>query len=166
MPFGDVISRFNGLNHRLARWPYALAAAVGCIVVAASLASNLGVCIAQGRILSSEDYFKAAIDVVIHDPVDGVVEEVPGFIIHKAVRSQRYSDPNEFLGDFPQCCAFVAANSGDGGPEISVLDRLSGVRTVEVSYEKRYADDQGVKKSAKAKAKVAVTACGTGRFFR
>lgn len=77
-----------------------------------------------------QDYFKAAINEVIHDPVDGVVEHVPGAVIFKVVRSERYSDANEFLREVPKCCKFVAANSGDTGPDVNVWDRLRGVRTV------------------------------------
>jgi hypothetical protein len=133
---------------------------------AASLLSNVGFCIPAGKILSNDDFFKGVIDVVLHDPVDGVVEYIPGASVAKAVRSQRYSSPDEFLSENPRCCRFVAANSGDGGPEVSVLDLLKGVRVVEVSYEKRYDDEAGAQKKSKVSAKVAVTSCGTGRPFR
>ena len=69
----------------------------------------------------------------------GGVELVPGAVIHKLVHSQRYSEVNQFLSEFPECCKFVAANSGDGGPEADIWDRIRGVRTVELSYDKRYA---------------------------
>ena len=133
---------------------------------AASLASNLGVCVSEGRVLSDREYFKGAIDVVIRDPVDGVVEQIPGATIYKAVHSQRYSDADEFLNENPNGCKFVAANSGDGGAEISILDRLAGVHTVEVSYHKRYADEVGAQRSSKVTGKVAVTSCGKGRPYR
>ena len=105
----------------------------------------------RGRILSDRDYFKGAIHEVIHDPVDGVTEDVPGGSISKLVRSQRYANPDDFLGENSNCCRFVAANSGDGGAEISLLDRINGVRTVEASYDKRYLDDNVQKTSRKRK---------------
>jgi hypothetical protein len=147
------------------RWRYALVS-VACVGIAISLASNMGVCVPEGRMLLDQDYFKAAINEVIHDPVDGVVELVPGAVIHKSVHSQRYSDVNQFLSEFPECCKFVATNSGDGGPEVDIWDRMRGVRTAEISYDKRYAADDGAQKSARVTAKVAVTSCGVGRPFR
>jgi hypothetical protein len=144
---------------------YALVA-FACFGVLASLLSNIGVCISEGKVLSDRDYFKGAIYSVIHDPVDGVVEYVPGAVISKLVHSQQYSSPDKFLNEFPDCCKFVAANSGDGGPEISILDRLRGVSTVEVSYDKRYADESGAPRSTRVTGKVAVTSCGNGRPLR
>jgi hypothetical protein len=144
---------------------YALAT-FACFAIAASVLSNIGVCISEGKVLSDQDYFKGAIYSVIHDPVDGVVEYVPGAVISKLVHSQRYSGPDEFLNEFPDCCKFVPANSGDGGPEISLLDRLRGVQTVEVSYDKRYADESGAPRSTRVTGKVAVTSCGNGRPLR
>src|SRR5258705_1820817 len=70
------------------------------------------------------------------------------------------------LASFAECCKFVAANSGDGGPEVDIWDRMRGVRIVEISYDKRYAADDGAQKSARVTAKVAVTSCGVGRPFR
>ncbi len=147
------------------RWRYVLAGVIG-VGIATTLASNMGSCVPEGAVLQDQDYFKAAINEVIHDPVDGIVEHVPGAIIFKSVHSQRYSDANEFLREFPECCKFVAANSGDYGPQLSVWDRIRGVRTVEVSYDKSYAADDGAQKSAPTTAKVAVTSCGIGRPFR
>jgi hypothetical protein len=146
-------------------WRYALAT-FACFGIAASLLSNIGFCISKGKFLSDQDYFKGAVDSVIHDPVDGVVEDFSGGSISKSVHSQRYSSPEEFLHDNPSCCKFVPANSGDGGPEISILDRLRGVSTVEVSYAKRYTDESGAAKSTGVRAKVAVTSCGNGRPLR
>jgi hypothetical protein len=119
----------------------------------------------EARILGDEDYFRAAIQEVISDPVGGVVVNVAGGIIFKEVRTQRYANPNELLSENPNCCRFVPANSGDGGAEVSLLDRICGVRTVEVSYDKRYLEDD-VKKVSRTNAKVAVTSCGTARPFR
>jgi hypothetical protein len=144
---------------------YALAT-FACFGIAASLLSNIGVCISEGKFLSDQDYFKGAIDSVIHDPVDGVIEDFPGGSISKSVHSQRYSSPKEFLNENPDCCKFVPANSGDGGPEISILDRLRGVQTVEVSYDKRYADESGAPRSTRVMGKVAVSSCGNGRPLR
>ena len=140
--------------------------AVVCAGILVSLLVNAGLCLSEFRFLHDRDYFKSAIDVVIRDPVDGVVEEVPGMINLKLVHSQRYSSAEEFLNDFPDCCKFIAGNSGDGGPEISLLDRFAGVRVVEVSYEKRYTEYDGSRRSANGTAKVAVTSCGKGRFYR
>ena len=139
--------------------------AFACLGIVLSVASSNGLCVLEGRILSDRDYFKGAIHEVIHDPVDGVTEDVPGGSISKLVRSQRYANPDDFLGENPNCCRFVAANSGDGGAEISLLDRINGVRTVEVCYDKRYLDDN-VQKTSRVSGKVAVTSCGTGRPFR
>jgi hypothetical protein len=134
--------------------------------VTASVASNAGVCFEQGKLLSDDDYFKAAVDVVIHDSIDGVVEELPDASIAKLVRSQKYSNPNEFLREFPHCCRFVSPNSGDGDQlEIGITDRIVGIHVVEVSYIKRYLDD-GRQKTSETSAKVAVTSCGKGRPFR
>ena len=146
-------------------WRYVLAGVIG-VGIAICLASNMGVCVLEGRMLLDQDYFEAAINEVIHDPVDGVVEHVPGAVILKVVHSQRYSDVNQFLREFPECCKFVADNSGDGGPVVNVWDKLRGVRTVEISYDKRYAADDGAQKSAPVKGIVAVTSCGIGRPFR
>jgi hypothetical protein len=139
--------------------------AVACFGIALSIASNNRLCVLEGRLLSDQDYFKGAIDVVIHDPLDGVVENVPGAVIFKQVHSQRYSSPDDFLSENPNCCRFVPPNSGDGGPEISLLDRIRGVQTVEVSYDKQYLDNN-VQKTSTVSGKVAVTSCGTGRPFR
>jgi hypothetical protein len=141
-------------------------AGLACLGIATSVLSNIGVCFPEGKILSDKDYFKGAANVVIHDPVDGVVEDAPGAIIFKQVHSQTYSNAEEFLNENPNCCKFVPANSGDGGPEISVLDMLRGTRTVEVSYDKRYFDANNVRKSSRADVKVAVSSCGGGRPFR
>jgi hypothetical protein len=141
-------------------------AAFACLGIVASLLSNIGVCISEGKVLSDQDYFKGAINSVIHDPVDGVIEDFPGASISKLVHSQRYSSPEEFLHENPNCCKFVPANSGDGGPGISILDRLRGVSTVQVSYAKRYTDESGAAKSTGVMAKVAVRSCGNGRPLR
>jgi hypothetical protein len=146
-------------------WRYAMAA-FACFAIAPSLLSNIGVCISEGKFLSDQDYFRGAIDSVIHDPLDGVIEDFPGGSISKSVHSQRYSDPNEFLNENSDCCKFVPANSGDGGPEISLLDKLRGVQTVEVSYDKRYADESGAPRSTRVMGKVAVSSCGNGRPLR
>lgn len=140
--------------------------AMSCLGMAAPLASNMGVCVSEGRVLRDTDYFAGAVNVVIHDPVDGVVEYVPGVSISKLVHSQRYFDAKDFLSEFPECCRFVAPSSGDGGPEVGIWDQIRGVRTVEVSYDKRYTADGGVQKSAPVTAKVAVTSCGRGRPYR
>lgn len=139
---------------------------IACLGIAAAFASNKGVCVSEGRLLREKDYFTGAVDVVIHDPVDGVVEHIPGGIMLKSVHSQHYSNVDAFLAEFPGCCKFVVANSGDGGPEVGVWDKILGIRTVELSYDKRYADDDGAQKSARVTAKVAVTSCGIGRPYR
>ena len=139
---------------------------IACLVIAASLASNVGVCVAEGRVLHDRDYFSGAVEFVIHDPVDGVVEYVQGASIAKLVTSQKYSGSDEFLRENPRCCEFVQANSGDGGPEVGLWDTIRGIRTVEVSYDKRYAADDGAQKSARVTGKVAVTSCGRGRSYR
>jgi hypothetical protein len=127
---------------------------------------NAGVCFKNGTLLSNDDYFRGAIDVVIHDPVDGVVEELPGASIAKLVHSQKYASPDDFLREFPHCCRFVSPNSGDGDKlEIGIIDRLVGIHVVEVSYVKRYFED-GRQKTSETTAKVAVTSCGQGRPFR
>ncbi len=95
-----------------------------------------------------------------------VLAGVIGVGIATTLASNMDSDANEFLREFPECCKFVAANSGDYGPQLSVWDRIRGVRTVEVSYDKSYAADDGAQKSAPTTAKVAVTSCGIGRPFR
>jgi hypothetical protein len=154
------------MPHGLSKLLLYVLAGPASVGIAASFGSNMGVCISEGRLLRDEDYFNSAVNVVIHDPVDGAVEYVPGASISKLVHSQRYSGVNEFLGEFPECCKFVAANSGDGGPEIGIWDRIRGVRTVELSYRKRYAADDGAQKSARVTAKVAVTSCGIGRAYR
>ena len=61
-------------------------------------------------------------------------------------------DADEFLRKFPECCKFVATNSGDYGPQFGVWDSIRGVRTVEVSYDKRYAADDGAQKSASTRS--------------
>lgn len=146
------------------RWRCGLASLV-FVGMAVALASNMGICVAEGRLLRDQDFFRAAVREVIHDPVDGVVENVPGGTIAKQVHSQQYSDADEFLRELPECCKFVAANSGDGGPHVSVWDKIR-VRTVEVSYDKRYAAEDGTQKTAPVKGKVAVTSCGIGRPYR
>lgn len=143
---------------------YALAG-LACVGIMASLLSNSGFCISNGKFLNDEDYFRGAADSVIHDPLDGVIEERPGAIVFKQVHSQRYSSADEFLNENPGCCKFVAANSGDGGPEINIFDRIRGVKTVEISYDKRYVED-GVQKSSRFRGKVAVTSCSHGRPLR
>jgi hypothetical protein len=139
--------------------------AVVCLGITLSVASNNGLCVLEASILGDEDYFRAAIHEVINDPVGGVAVNVAGGSIFKEVRTQRYANPDELLSENPNCCRFVPANSGDGGPEVSLLDRICGVRTVEVSYDKRYLEDD-VKKTSRTNAKVAVTSCGTARPFR
>ena len=134
--------------------------AVVCLGITLSVASNNGLCVLEASILGDEDYFRAAIHEVINDPVGGVAVNVAGGSIFKEVRTQRYANPDELLSENPNCCRFVPANSGDGGPEVSLLDR-----TVEVSYDKRYLEDD-VKKTSRTNAKVAVTSCGTARPFR
>jgi len=115
------------------------------------------------RLVSNEDYFKGAVEVVIHAPIDGVVEYYPGGSVAKIVRSQKYSSPDDFLSEFPHCCKFVPPNSGDGDRlGIGFIDRISGIRVVEVSYAKKYVDD-GRQKASDTTAKVAVTSCGKGR---
>ena len=138
--------------------------AVACLGIALSVASNNGLCVLEARILDDEDYFRAAIHEVINDPVGGVVLNVPGGSIFKEVRLGAMPTQTNPQRD-PNCCRFVPANSGDGGPEVSLLDRICGVRTVEVSYDKRYLEDD-VKKTSRTNAKVAVTGCGTARPFR
>jgi hypothetical protein len=139
--------------------------AVALVGVVASLSANAGLCLQNGRHLQDIDFFKSAIDIVIHDPVDGVVEYIPGAVIAKTVHSQKYASSDEFLLENPDCCGFVPANSGDGGPDISVLDMIKGMRVVEVSYAKRYLDD-GQSKTTEVKGKVAVTSCGKGLSYR
>jgi hypothetical protein len=155
-----------GVVHARGRLALLTLAALACLGIATAVLSNIGVCFPEGKILSDKDYFKGAIHVVIHDPVDGVVEDAPGAIVFKQVHSQKYSDAEEFLSANPNCCKFVPANSGDGGPEISILDMLRGTRTVEVSYDKRYFDENNVRKSSRVNGKVAVSSCGGGRPFR
>jgi hypothetical protein len=150
------------------RWSWVLYgfAVLACGGIVAALLSNAGLCVPEGRFLSEKDYFKGAIEVVIRDPVDGVGEEVAGGVIYKLVHSQRYSDADEFLKENPNCCKFIPANSGDGGAEIAILDRLSGARAVEVSYDKRYVSETGQQKTSRVRAPVVVTSCGKGRSFR
>src|SRR4051812_31559375 len=88
--------------------------AAACLGIALSVASNNGLCVLEARILDDEDYFRTAIHEVISDPVGGVAENVPGGSIFKEVRTQRYANPDDFLGENPKCCRFVPANSGDG----------------------------------------------------
>ena len=133
--------------------------------VAASFGANAGSCLRNGRYLRDIDFFKPAIDIVIHDPVDGVTEYLPGKIIFKTVQSQKYASSDEFLLENPDCCRFVPAYSGDGGPVVSVLDMIMGMRLVEVSYVMRYLDD-GQSKTTEVRAKVAVTSCGKGLSYR
>jgi hypothetical protein len=147
------------------KWRRAILAVAG-VGVLVSLLLNVGLCPSEFRVLRDRDYFKGAIDVVIRDPVDGVVEQAPGMVVLKQVRSQRYASAEEFLSEFPDCCRFVARDSGDGGPEISLLDALLGVRAVEVSYDKRYAAADGNSQSTKVTARIAVTSCGKGRSYR
>lgn len=143
-----------------------ISATVACCGIVFFILSNAGLCVSEGQFLSHKDYFKGAIDIVIRDPVDGVGEEVAGGTVYKLVRSQRYSDADEFLKENPNCCKFIPANSGDGGAEISILDRLSGVRAVEVSYDKRYISEGNLQKSSSVRAPVVVSSCGKGRSFR
>jgi hypothetical protein len=49
----------------------------------ASIASNAGVCVSEGKLSHSADFFNGAVKVVIDNPVDGVIEHVPGAIISK-----------------------------------------------------------------------------------
>lgn len=141
-------------------------AAVALAVVAASLASNAGVCFREMRHLDEAEYYRSAVDVVIHDPIDGVTEDhLPDRTVAKAVHSQKLTS-DEFLSEFPNCCKFVSPNSGDGdGLDIGVLDELLGVHVVEVTYLKKYFDE-GRQKTSKVVAKVAVTCCGKGLPFR
>jgi hypothetical protein len=155
-----------GVVHVRGRLALLTLAVLACLGITTSVLSNIGVCFPEGKILSDKDYFKGAIHVAIHDPVDGVVEDVPGAIVFKQVHSQKYSDAEKFLSENPNCCKFVPANAGDGGPEISMLDMLRGTRTVEVSYDKRYFDENNVRKSSRVHGKVAVSSCGGGRSFR
>jgi hypothetical protein len=140
--------------------------AVALMGVMMSLASKAGVCFEKRTLLNDSEYFKGAIDVVLHDPVDGVVEEFSGGTVARSIHSQKYSSPEKFLTEFPHCCTFVSPNSGDGdGLDVGLLERIVGVRVVAVSYTKRYSDD-GSQKTSKATAKVAVTSCGKGLPFR
>lgn len=145
-------------------WHIALAVAA-FLAIALSALSNAGFCPLESRFLQDTDYFKGAIDVVIHDPVDGVVERVPGAINFKLVHSKRYLSVDEFLTAYPNCCKFVSSTFGDDLPEISLLDMLRGVRTVQVSHDKMYEED-GKQKSTAVTVKVAVTNCGKGRPYR
>ncbi len=151
------------LQHRLLWRAAAVTAAVSTLLV---VLLRLGLCLPELRILKDSDYFKAAIVVVINDPVDGVVRPSPGAIVLDAVHSQRYSSAGEFMSEFPNCCRFVTANTGDSGPSVSVWDLLTGVRVVEVSYVKRYTDVEGNERSDAVVAKIAVTCCGNGRPYR
>jgi len=148
---------------RIALYACAVAALT---VVAAFFSSNAGLCVPERKFLSDEELFKGAVNVVIHDPIDGVTELVPGATIAKLVQSQRYSNADDFLRENPDCCRFVPANSGDGGPQVGIVDRLSGVRVVEVSYVKKYLGEAGEQKASKVSGRVAVTSCGNGRPFR
>jgi hypothetical protein len=125
----------------------------------------MGVCVSEGKLLHSADFFNGAINVVIDDPVDGVIEHVPDAIIFKSVHSRRYFNADEFFREFPACCKFVTTPYDDG-PELAFWDRLRGTRLVEVSYIKGYAADDGAQKTAPVSAKVAVTNCGVGLPFR
>lgn len=64
------------------------------------------------------------------------------------------------------CCIFVPANAGDGGDDVSGLDRVFGYRTVRVSYVKRYRGEDGIEKMSRVRAQIAVSNCGVGRPFR
>jgi hypothetical protein len=139
--------------------------AIAVVGIAASFASNPRLCFERMTVLGDDEYFKGAIDIVIHDPVDGITEYYPGGSTAKLIHSQKYSSPDEFLSENPHCCRFVPANSGDGGPEVGFLERIIGIRVVEVSYTKRYFDD-GQQKASKVIAQVAVTSCGRGLSYR
>ena len=145
---------------------FVIFACAAAILAAASLASNAGVCFQKASLLDDNQYFKSAIDVVIHDPVDGVIEDLPDRTVAKSVHSQKYSSSEEFLSEFPYCCRFVSPNSGDGdGLGLGLLDRIAGVHVVEVSIIKRYFDERQ-QKISKSNAKVAVTSCGKKQPFR
>jgi hypothetical protein len=134
--------------------------------VAASFAANAGLCFQEMRRLDDAKYYRSAVDIVIHDPVDGVIEYFPGGSVAKAVHSQKYSNADEFLSEFPNCCRFVLPNSGDGdGLGIGFLERVAGIRVVEVHYIERYFDE-GKQKTSETTAKVAVTSCGKGLPLR
>ena len=154
------------MPHRFSKLLLYVLVGMACLGIAASVASNMGVCVPEGRVLHDRDYFSGAVEVVIHDPVDGVVEYVPGASIAKLVTSQKYFSSDEFLRENPRCCEFAPANSGDGGPEVGIWDTIRGVRTVEVSYDKGYTANDGAQKSARVTGKVAVTSCGRGRPYR
>jgi hypothetical protein len=156
----------EGQSRKVRQIAFYSCAIVALAGVAASLSSNAGVCIPEAKRLNDEDFFRAAVNVVIHDPVDGVIEGVAGATNFKLVHSQQYSGPYQFMHENPSCCRFVPPNSGDGGPRISFLDRLSGVRIVEVSYLKRYVGGAGERRTSNVSAKVAVTSCGRGRPYR
>jgi hypothetical protein len=143
-----------------------VASAVAFLAFAGSLSTSAGFCFSNGRLLNDEEFFGGAVDVVIRDPIDGVIEVVPGGRVAKLVHSQRYTGPDQFLQDNPHCCRFVRANSGDGGSEVGLFDKLLGVRVVEVFYSKSYADQSGVQRVSPVSVQVAVTNCGKGRSFR
>jgi hypothetical protein len=60
-----------GVVHARGRLALLTLAALACLGIATAVLSNIGVCFPEGKILSDKDYFKGAIHVVIHDPVDG-----------------------------------------------------------------------------------------------
>src|ERR1700736_4562247 len=112
-----------GKPRRVKRFAGFVLGSVALVGVAASFSANAGLCLRNGTHLQDIDFFKSAIDIVIHDPVDGVVEDLPDSTVAKLVHSQKYSSPDEFLSEFPHCCRFVPPNSGDGdGLELGILD--------------------------------------------
>jgi hypothetical protein len=140
--------------------PY-ICSALLCLTALWSILANAEVCVFEGRRLTDKDYFNSAISDVIHSKLDGVVETVPGKIIFKSVHSQKYSNVEEFLREFPNCCKMVPNSSG-GDLEVSLLERIAGVHIVDVDYTKRYLED-GAPKSTGVNARLAVSSCGKVR---
>jgi hypothetical protein len=124
--------------------------------------SYSGLCVSQGRFLSDQEYFDAAISGIIQRPSAQLRMSGTAGVTFRSVEVVRYESAATFRRDNPHCCEIVPHNVGDQGPYVSISERIFGkaAAIVSVSYALNYVDEGGDRKSVMNAERYAVTNCG------
>jgi len=124
--------------------------------------SYSGLCVTEGRYLSDQEYFDAAISEIIQRPSAQLRTSGPAGVTFRSVDVVRYESAATFRRDNPHCCEIVPHNVGDQGPYVSFSERILGkaAAIVSVSYALDYVDQSGDRKSVMNAERYAVTNCG------
>lgn len=124
--------------------------------------SYSGLCVSQGRYLSDQEYFDAAISEIIQRPSAQLRTSGPAGVTFRSVDVVRYESAATFRRDNPHCCEIVPHNVGDQGPYVSFSERIFGkaAAIVSVRYALNYVDESGDRKGIVNAERYAVTNCG------